>query len=98
MIGNIHAKYQSFSTHCSKVISKVQVYDRNIESQTDDRTMITIFYLLLQRDIIHHINKHYQIKLMPNLVNFDQNNSGEVNNIFLPFSKYVPYERLWPFI
>ena len=31
---NTHVKYQSFSTHCSKVISKVNVSERRTELQT----------------------------------------------------------------
>ena len=105
---NTHVKYQSSSTHCSKVISRVKVYNRShnhrqtgqwrpesalhvswriafevykttgwahflvtvlavglsvlifITKITWYGHMITIFYLLFQRDIIHHMNKHYK--------------------------------------
>ena len=32
---NTYAKYQSSNTHCSKVISKVQVSERRTEGQND---------------------------------------------------------------
>ena len=50
---NTHVKYQSSSTHCSS-------YSQG--SSLQQKYMITIFYLL-QREIIHHMNKHYQRKL-----------------------------------
>ena len=36
--GNIHVKYQSSSTHCSKVISKVKVSERRTERPNDRMT------------------------------------------------------------
>ena len=38
MTRNTHVKYQSSSTHCSKVISKVKVSERRTELQNDRMT------------------------------------------------------------
>ena len=37
--GNIHVKYQSFSTQRSKVISKVNVSERRTENDRQDKTI-----------------------------------------------------------